>query len=79
MSYLTMVLGVIVLLVLATSLFYTVRVGKLVSARKSNVDTQINEKVQDHPYIRNPVFLAYVIAGLLALAFIFYLANTIYW
>jgi hypothetical protein len=79
MSYLTMVLGVIALLVLATSLIYTFRVGRLVSVRKSNLDTQINEKIQDHPYMRNPVFLAFVIAGLASLAYIFYLAYMTSW
>ncbi|OAS86636.1 MULTISPECIES: hypothetical protein [Metabacillus] len=79
MSYFTMVLGVIALLVLAISLIYTFRVGRLVSVRKSNLDTQINEKIQDHPYMRNPVFFAYVIAGLVSLAYIFYLAYSISW
>ena len=79
MSYFTIVLGVIALLVLAISLIYTFRVGRLVSVRKSNLDTQINEKIQDHPYMRNPVFFAYVIAGLVSLAYIFYLAYSISW
>ncbi|TXC92190.1 hypothetical protein FS935_07355 [Metabacillus litoralis] len=79
MTYLTMVLGVIALLILGVSLIYTFKVGKLVSERKSTYDTQINEKVQEHPYMRNPIFLAYIIAGILALAYIFYLAFTISW
>jgi len=79
MTYLTMVLGVIALLILATSLIYTFKVGKLVSERKAKYDTQINERVQDHPYTRNPVFLTYLIAAVLSLAYIFYLAFTISW
>jgi hypothetical protein len=79
MSYLPMVLGVFALLILITSLFYTFRIGKLVSARHSKFDTQINEKVQDHPYARNPIFLASMIAALISLAYIFYLAYTISW
>ncbi len=74
-----MILGIIALLILAASLIYTIKVGRLVGARKSNMDTQINEKVQEHPYMRNPVFLTYVIFGILALAFIFYLAYTVVW
>ncbi|PMC35194.1 hypothetical protein CJ195_20180 [Bacillus sp. UMB0899] len=67
------------LLVLITSLLYTFKVGKLVSERKAKYDTQLNEKVQDHPYTRNPVFLAYLIAAVISLAYIFYLAYTISW
>jgi len=79
MTYFTMVLGVVALLILATSLIYTFKIGKLVSERKAKYDTQLNEKVQEHPYTRNPVFLAYMIAAVLALAYIFYLAFTISW
>lgn len=79
MSNLTMGLGVLAVLILITSLFYTIRVGKVVSDRKSKMDSQLSEKVQAHPYTRNPVFLAYLIAGLAALAYIFYLAYTISW
>lgn len=79
MTYFTMVLGVVALLILVTSLIYTFKIGKLVSERKAKYDTQLNEKVQEHPYTRNPVFLAYMIAAVLALAYIFYLAFTISW
>lgn len=79
MSSLTIILGVIALLTLAISLLYTFRVGKLVSSRRSNYDSQINEKVQEHPYIRNPIFLAFIIAAILSLAYIFYLAYTVSW
>jgi hypothetical protein len=79
MNSLAMVLGVIAFLILVTSLFYTFRVGKLASERNSKLDTQIDGKVQEHPYIRNPVFLTYVIFGLLALGYILYLAFTITW
>ncbi|APH05482.1 hypothetical protein [Bacillus weihaiensis] len=77
MTILTTVLGVVALLILTASLIYTFKVGKLVSERKANYDTQINEKVQEHPYARNPIFLAYLIAGVLSLSYIFYLAFTI--
>ncbi|MFC0270711.1 hypothetical protein ACFFIX_04505 [Metabacillus herbersteinensis] len=76
MSTLVSVLVVIVLLILATSLIYTFKVGKLATSRKSELDTQINEKVQEHPYLRNPIFLAYLIGAMLVLAFIFYMAYS---
>jgi hypothetical protein len=79
MSNLTMGLGVLVVLIVLVSLVYTLRVGKGVSERKSKMDTQLSEKVQEHPYSRNPVFLAYLIAALVVLAYIFYLAYTISW
>jgi hypothetical protein len=79
MNSVTIVLGVIAMLILATSLFYTIRVGKLASDRHTKLDAQINKKVQEHPYLRNPVFLAYIFAGLIAFGYILYLAFTISW
>lgn len=79
MSTLVSVLVVIVLLILATSLIYTFKVGKLATSRRSEIDTQINEKVQEHPYLRNPIFLAILIFATLVLAFIFYMAYSSSW
>jgi hypothetical protein len=63
----------------AGGLLYTINVGRLVDARKSEIDTPLNEKIQRHPYLRNPVFLAIMIAAAFILIYIFYLAFTRTW
>lgn len=79
MSNFTTILFTLALIISIVSLIYTFKVGRTVSERRVKQDGQISEKVQEHPYIRNPVFLAFLIAGLLSLAYIFYLAYTISW
>ncbi len=79
MSNFTTILFVLALIISCVSLIYTFKVGRTVSDRRAKQDSQISEKVQAHPYIRNPVFLAFLIAGILSLAYIFYLAYTISW
>jgi len=54
------------------SLFYTLRVAKSQKVIKGSNDTQITDKVQKHPYIRNPVFLANIIFFVLLLFIIAY-------
>lgn len=72
-------LGILALIVLAGSLIYTYKVGKLANENGARFDSQINEKIQDHPYSLNPVFWVCVIAGILSLAYILYLSFTISW
>lgn len=55
--------------------FYVARDQKLV---KGEIDGSIPDEVKDHPYTRNPVFLAYVIWFGVVLLFIFYLAVKFY-
>jgi hypothetical protein len=70
------ILSGLVLLVLLSGLFYTFKVGSLVSVRQSEYDTEINEKTQRHPYLLNPVFLAYIIGiGLVIVYIIYHAAN----
>lgn len=54
------------------SLFYTLRVAKTQKVIKGSNDTQITDKVQKHPYIRNPVFLAFIIFFVLLIFIIAY-------
>ncbi|UOQ84518.1 hypothetical protein [Gracilibacillus salinarum] len=71
----TLVIIGIILAIIA--LLYTVKVGKVVNARKSEYDTD-SKGTAKHPVLFNPIFLAYILGfgGLLVL--IFYLASKYY-
>ncbi len=79
MTTLTAVLSVLALLILVIGFFYTMKITKNTKYQSDGLDTEINEKVQDHPYIRNPIFLAYLVAATLIIAFIVYYALTSQW
>ncbi|HHW36443.1 MAG TPA: hypothetical protein GXX18_04005 [Bacillales bacterium] len=69
---LSLILSSLGLLILLGGLFYTVRIGRLVSARQSELDTEIDEKIRRHPIVLNPVFLAYVIGIGLVILYMLY-------
>lgn len=63
------------LLILVGGLFYTLKIGRLVSARQSEFDPEINEKTRRHPILLNPVFLAYIIGiGLMILYMLYHVS-----
>jgi hypothetical protein len=62
--------------VLVFGLFYTWSLTKAQKRTKGNLDSQIPGAVQGHAYIRNPVFLTYIIVLSIALLFIIYFAVT---
>ncbi|SHN27675.1 hypothetical protein [Gracilibacillus kekensis] len=65
------------LIVALVSLVYTVKVGKTVNAQKNEYDT--NPKISEkHPFLFNPVFLAYILGFGALLIFIFFLAMRYY-
>ncbi|WP_210366347.1 hypothetical protein [Bacillus sp. REN3] len=74
-TYMSMLLilgaGVVVI-----SLFYTWSIAKEQKKRTSNLDSSIPAEVKEHAYIRNPVFLTYIIVISIALLFIVYFAVT---
>jgi hypothetical protein len=73
-----LMLGVIALLIIVGGLFYTYRVGRRSNSSQSGeMDSAISEKVQDHYILRNPVFLAYLVAGILVLIYIGYAALSL--
>mgnify|MGYP005827996323 CR=1 FL=1 len=78
MSGLSISLAVLALLILISGLIYTFKIGKISSIRQSEYDTEINEKVQRHPALLNPVFLAYIIGIGLALLYLVYVAVSFY-
>ncbi|WP_224752524.1 hypothetical protein [Metabacillus arenae] len=74
MNTFAMALAIVTLLILAGGLIFTLKMGKVVSARKSEYDTQLNEKIQEHPYLRNPIFIAYLVAAVIFVGFVLYFA-----
>ncbi len=72
---LTFILLILGLLILVGGLFYTIKIGRLVQARQSEFDTEISDKIQKHPVLLNPVFLAYVIGiGLMILYMLYHIS-----
>lgn len=78
MAQLSFVLSVLVLLIAVIGFVYTVSLGRR-QKLQGEYDAPVNEKIQQHPYIRNPVLLAYFLAGLLAAGSIIYLAMNTRW
>jgi hypothetical protein len=79
MSNLHIILAVIAFLILGGGFIYTLKIGRLISIRQREFDTEINEKIQRHPILLNPVFLAYVIGIGLVILYIVYLAISASW
>ncbi|KAB7707897.1 hypothetical protein F9802_04060 [Bacillus aerolatus] len=70
-------LSLLILAVVAVAvvlILYTVKVLKQQSVVKAGMDEPIPKNVQQHPYVKNPVFWAYLIGAALILGVIFYFA-----
>jgi hypothetical protein len=65
-------------LISAVGLIYTYVVMKNQKYLQSELDTKLNERVQAHPYIRNPIFIAYVLGFLAFLGIVGYIAALYY-
>ncbi|MFL6557723.1 MAG: hypothetical protein ACJ8MO_16600 [Bacillus sp. (in: firmicutes)] len=78
MSDTSMIVAGVILLILLVGLFVTLRSGRMVSTSHNELDTQINEKTQSHPYLLNPVFLAYVFFIAVVIIYIVYHAFNYY-
>ncbi|MFD1735617.1 hypothetical protein ACFSCX_03480 [Bacillus salitolerans] len=79
MTMLDIVLAVLGTIILITGLFYTFNISKNTKYQTNGYDTEVNPKVQDHPYTRNPIFLTYIIAGVLIIGYIIFRALTSQW
>ncbi|ART76152.1 hypothetical protein B4U37_08915 [Sutcliffiella horikoshii] len=73
------ILLIVALLILAGGMIYTYKVGRQSSTQSANQDSSIDEKVQDHYVLRNPVFLTYLIAAVLVLSYIVYAGLNSNW
>jgi hypothetical protein len=78
MSSFIMVLMLISAGVLVLSFLYTLKVARQQKALKNELDTDLPDKVQEHPYTKNPIFLTYLIAAVLVILFIIYKAVDLY-
>ncbi|WP_066064343.1 hypothetical protein [Neobacillus soli] len=65
---------ILVGIVIVGGLFYTLRVGKAVDVRNSELDGEIHRTIRKNWITLNPVFLAYIIAIGAMLVYIAYLA-----
>lgn len=72
------VLSIVIFGILAVSLIYTLTVARQQKTVEGDIDTQIAKHVQQHVYIRNPIFLAYIIFFALVLFIILFVAITFY-
>lgn len=78
MSLFTTVLLFIAMGILTVALFYTWTLAKSQKV-KENIDTKIPAAVQEHAYLRNPVFLTYGIFFVLVILIIIYFTQTTNW
>lgn len=78
MSSFIMVLMFISAGVLVLSFLYTLKVARQQKALKNELDTDLPDKVQEHPYTKNPIFLTSLIAAVLVILFIIYKAVDLY-
>ncbi|RFU71088.1 hypothetical protein D0469_03885 [Peribacillus saganii] len=72
MSQFIVVLIVISAVIVGFALAYTFSIARNQRVLKGEFDSSIDEKVQSHPYIRNPVFLTFFIFVLVVILFIVY-------
>lgn len=74
-SFTTILLG-LAMGILALSLIYTLMIAKGQRVLKSELDTKIPNPVQNHPYLRNPIFLTYAIFFVLVILIVLFFAQT---
>ncbi|MFC4184499.1 hypothetical protein [Saccharococcus thermophilus] len=73
MAQLMFVLSILVVFIAVIGFVYTYRLGRQ-QKWQEELDGPIPKGVQQHIFLRNPVFLAYLLPILLAVIVIFYLA-----
>ena len=59
--------------IVAYSLYYTLVIARSQKTAKE-FDAPIHEKVQEHPYLRNPIFIAYIVLAVILVVIIIYYA-----
>lgn len=78
MNLLVNVLSIVIFGILAVSLIYTWSIARKQKTVEGETDTQIPKPVQEHVYMRNPIFLAYIIFFALVLFIILFVSITFY-
>ncbi|MCA1056615.1 hypothetical protein LCM10_16655 [Rossellomorea aquimaris] len=74
MSIYIILLTLIAVAIAGYSIYYTFRVAGQEKRLKGEFDTDIPDAVKQHPYIRNPVFLAVLLFSAFVVVMILYLS-----
>ena len=74
MSIYIILLSLIVIAIAGYSLVYTFRIAGQQKRLDGDFDTDIPDVVKDHPFIRNPIFVSFMVATVLITLFIIYWA-----
>ncbi len=74
MSIYIILLSLIVIAIAGYSLVYTFRIAGQQKRLDGDFDTDIPDVVKDHPFIRNPIFVSFMVAAVLITLFIIYWA-----
>ncbi|WP_433749261.1 hypothetical protein [Falsibacillus pallidus] len=72
MSIYMIILSIVCVAILAFALIYTLFIAKGQKAVEGEMDSKISGAVKEHSYIRNPIFLTYIIVLGLALLYVAY-------
>lgn len=59
--------------VVVYSLYYTLVIARSQKTAKE-FDAPVDEKVQQHPYLRNPIFISYLVMLVVLVGFVIYYA-----
>ncbi|CAG9619911.1 hypothetical protein [Sutcliffiella rhizosphaerae] len=73
------ILAVLALIIVVGAMGYTYRIGRQSNTQTSTHDSSISEKVQEHYVLKNPVFVALLVATILILLYIAYAALRWQW
>ncbi|MEL3973094.1 hypothetical protein AAEO50_12480 [Rossellomorea oryzaecorticis] len=74
MSMFIILLSLIAIGVAGYSVYYTFKIAGQEKRLKGEFDTDIPENVKQHPYMRNPVFLAILVFTVFVVVMILYLS-----
>lgn len=78
MNLLVNILSIVIIGILAISLIFTWSAARQHKVVEGELDTKIAKPVQEHVYMRNPIFLSYIIFFALVLFIILFVAITFY-
>ncbi|RLQ90605.1 hypothetical protein [Falsibacillus albus] len=72
MSLYMILLTIIGVVIVGGALIYTLMIGKGQKAVDGEFDASVSDPVKRHSYLRNPIFLTYIIVISLALLYVLY-------
>jgi hypothetical protein len=68
------ILMILAIGIVLASLIYTLTIARAQKAVKGEYDSPINENVQSHPYLRNPIFLSIIFFMVFVIIYVLYLS-----